>query len=373
MTVLGAERARRGYRAASSTLLGVLAVVLLSACGGGADGSDAAQTPSGIIDGSIGEWAWYDIPGATCANGTQTGIGVNQGPGDRIVIFMSPGSACLNETCSIGTPSQRKDGGFREPELQECVAGDCDGGMTFPTESIFSRTAETNPFRDATYVYISVCSGDYYVGDNEHVFPSWTATFKGARNQALFAAELAASFPDASRVILTGGSAGSVGAMLNYWQWVKAFPNTRVDLISDSFALVFTDGPEFRYELHNPQLPPACMTCASDYRTIYDFNASIAPSSRIAVIDSEDDWTLDAATGYRYTQGLEDLQPKLDGLANTKYFVANGNVHVLFRHPLDSALTDVQDADAGTHVLAEFLAKMQDDDASWESWTPLGN
>ena len=32
-----------------------------------------------------------------------------------------------------------------------------------------------------------------------------------------------------------------------------------------------------------------------------------------------------------------------------------------------------RDADAGTHVLAEFLAMMQDDDASWESWTPLGN
>lgn len=43
------------------------------------------------------------------------------------------------------------------------------------------------------------------------------------------------------------------------------------------------------------------------------------------------------------------------------------------RHPLDSTSTDVQDPDAGTHVLAEFLARMQEDDAVWESWTPLGN
>jgi hypothetical protein len=284
---------------------------------------------------------------------------------------MSPGSACLDESSSIGTPSQRKDGGFRAPELEACVAGDCDGGITFPTQSIFARASEANPFRDATYVFISVCSGDYYVGDGEHGFPSWTARFQGSRNQALFAAELATSFPEASRVIVTGGSAGSVGAMLNYWQWVRAFPDTRVDLIADSFALVFSDGPEFRYDLHRPQLPPACLACATDYRAIYAHNESLAAGARIAVLDTENNWTLDRVTG-RYTEGLQALQPMLDPLASTRYYVADGNVHVLLRHPLDSTLTDVADADAGPHVLADFLSRMQADAGpAWESWTCL--
>lgn len=340
--------------------------------GGAAGGGDeGGAPPQGIIDGPEGEWVYYEIPGAVCANGTPTGLGVNQGPSERIVVFMSPGSACLDENCSIGTSSMRKDGGFGAPELEACVAGDCDGGVTFPSDSIFDRASKLNPFRDATYVFISVCSGDYYIGDNVHAFEDWTATFQGSQNQALFAAELARSFPETSRVVLTGGSAGSVGAMLNYWQWIETFDGTRVDLVSDSFALVEVDGPEFRYDLHAPQLPPGCTTCADDYRTVYDFNSSIAPDSRIAVIDSENNWTLDLVAG-DYTEGLQALQPRLDLLPNTRYFVADGNVHVLFKHPLDSMQTDVEDVDAGTRTLGEFLWLMQLDDEDWESFTCLG-
>lgn len=354
-----------------------LGVSFLAACASPSEraatdpGSDGAPTGSGIIDGPIGEWVWYEIPGAICANGTPTGIGVNQGSGSRIVIYLSGGGTCTNESCTVGTPSMRQDGGFGAAQLQSCVAGSCDGSVTFPADSIFSRSAATNPFGDATYVFISNCAGDYYVGNNEHAFPGWTAHFQGSHNQTLFAAEVAASFPDASRVVLSGGSAGSVGAMLNYWQWVNAFAGTRVDLVSDSFALVFADGPEWRYALHNPQVPPGCTTCASDYRTVYDFNSSIAPSSRIAVLDSENNWTLDLTSGYQYTQGLQALQQRLNPIANLKYFVANGSTHILLQYPLDDAAIDVQTLTSGTHLLSEFLGKMQADDPAWQSLTPL--
>lgn len=347
-----------------------VACLLLVACGSSspstspADGrSDAA--PHGIIDGPVGAWRWYDIPGAICANGSQTGLGVNQGSGDQIVIYMSGGSACFDEGCAIGTPSMRKDGGFGAAELEACAAGDCEA--TFPAKSIFARSGPS-PFLDATHVFISNCAGDYYVGNGEHAFPGWTAQFHGQRNQALFAAELAASFPSASRIILTGGSAGSVGALFNYWQWVQAFPETRVDLVTDSLSMVLADRPEWRYALHTPQVPPACETCAADYRTIYDFNARIAhPSARIAVLDSEANLTLVLVEGSRYTQGLVDLQPRLDALANTKYFIASGNVHILMQYALDSTLTDVD----GTYDLATFLSAMQGDDPSWQSRSTL--
>ncbi len=326
--------------------------------------------PDGMIDGPVGLWTWYDIRGSMCANGTTTGIGVNQGSGSQVLIYMSGGSACVDEGCGAGNPSMRKNGGFRDEQLRACVDGLCDGGVTFPVTSIFNRTAVANPFADATYVFISSCSGDYYVGDGDHAFPSWTAQFRGSRNQALFAAEIAASFPDASRVILTGASGGSVGAMLNYWQWVDAFAGTRVDLVSDSFALVFADGPEWRYALHHARPPPGCPRCVSDYRSIYSFNAGLSPESRLAVLDSADNWTLDLVTGYRYTEGLRALQQSLSQIPNLRYHVADGSVHVLLKHPLDSVWVDVQNQ-SGTHTLADFLGKMQSDDPAWQSHSPL--
>ena len=351
-----------------------LTLACLTACGTPSNALDASpQSSNGLAAGAVGEWVWYDIPGATCANGSPTGLGVNRGAGSKVVIYMSGGSACLDEGCTIGTPSMRKNGGFGAAQLHACVAGNCDGTVTFPANSIFNRAAGASPFTDATYVFISNCSGDYYVGDNDHAFSSWTARFHGSRSQGLFASAVAASFPNASRVILTGGSAGAVGALLNYWQWMRAVPATRVDLVTDSFALVFADGPQWRYALHNPQVPPDCTTCAGDYRTVYDFNARIAPSSRIAVLDSENNFTLDLASGYRYTQGLKALQPRLDPLANTKYYVANGNVHILMQHALDSTAIDVQETSGAKHNLSEFLDKMQGNEASWQSYSCLSN
>lgn len=338
--------------------------------------SGGAETSAGedVVPFPIDEWSWHDVPGAICANGSATGIGVNQGTDDRLVIYMSGGSACLDAGCSIGTPSMRKDGGFGAAELELCVAGDCDGGVTFPSKSVFDRSSAVNPLADATYVFISNCAGDYYVGDNEHEFPGWTAQFHGWRNQGLFAAELAAIYPETSRIVLSGGSAGAVGAMLNYWRWVDAFLMTgaRVDLVSDSFAFVFEDGPEWRYALHNPQVPPGCATCASDYRTVYEHNAGLAPGSRIAVIDSEDNWTLDLATFYKYTGGLEALQPLLDGISNLRYYVASGDAHILMQHPLDSDEIDVERDGEEPRYLSEFLMAMQSDDPAWHSVSCLG-
>lgn len=335
--------------------------------------SPSPEASTNELDGPIGSWVWHDVPGTICANGTQTGLGVNRGTADRVVVYMSGGSACLDAQCSIGTPSMRKDGGFGAKELAACTDGTCDGANTFPVTSIFDRNAATNPFADATYVFVSNCSGDYYVGDNEHTFPSWTARFHGSRNQALFAARVATAFPTASRIVLTGGSAGSIGAMLNYWQWVGAFPRTRVDLVSDSLAFVFADGPEWRYELHRPTAPPGCATCTSDYRTIYAFNASLAAhGARIAMLDSENNWTLELTSGNRYTQGLEALQKTLAPLPNVRYFVANGNEHILLRHALDSMETDVTRPGEPSRTLGAFLTAMQTDAPAWKSASCLG-
>lgn len=333
--------------------------------GSGADAGDAR--PSGSLHGPTGEWAWHDVAGTICANGTPTGLGVNQGTGSEVVIYLEAGSTCIDAACTGASDSAKKDGGFGAKELADCVDGSC-GLSGFPATSIFDRNAALNPYRDATYVFISNCTGDYYSGSSDHEFSDWTAHFHGSENQAAFAAEVAASFSNASRVVLTGSSAGAAGAQLNYWRWVRAFPNTRVDLISDSFAFVFTDKPEWRYDLHNPQSPPGCTNCLTDYRSIYEYNSKLSPSSRIAMLDSEKDLTLQLVSGGAYTHGLQDLEAILAPLANVRYYIAEGSLHMLMSVPLDSDKSDIPAAGGNpARHLSDFIGAMHDDGAAWQS------
>ena len=66
-------------------MLRTLAIVALVACGSssGSPAVDGAMDGP-LIDGPIGEWRWYEVPGAICANGSPTGLGVNQGAGDQV-------------------------------------------------------------------------------------------------------------------------------------------------------------------------------------------------------------------------------------------------------------------------------------------------
>jgi hypothetical protein len=48
---------------------------------------------------------------------------------------------------------------------------------------------------------------------------------------AAYLKRIVPTFPDPSRVILSGSSAGGYGALANWWQTQQAFGDVRVDLI----------------------------------------------------------------------------------------------------------------------------------------------
>jgi hypothetical protein len=97
--------------------------------------------------------------------------------------------------------------------------------------------------------------------------------------------------------------------------------------------------------------------------------APIAPAdARLAVVDSENNTPLEVATNDMYTEGLDTLQTRLDGLPNTKYYIANGNAHVLLRYPMNSVLIDIETANS--QFLSDFLTDMQEA-ATWPSRTCL--
>src|SRR5689334_21969024 len=69
----------------------------------GVDGGGTANAP--VLSGPVGEWTWFDIPGAVCGYGQQTGIGVSVGTGSEVMIYLEGGGLCWDEvTCAASIP-----------------------------------------------------------------------------------------------------------------------------------------------------------------------------------------------------------------------------------------------------------------------------
>lgn len=386
--------------------LGGLASAALLACSSdprvAADAPDAGGTPAVVppADASVdapvtppssgfsapfGEWTWLDVPGSKCAQGSETGIGYKRGTGDKVFIFMQGGSLCVDADCKL-SPYYTKWTGYGSKEFYEALAqasGEYEGQSGIDVSLGFRDLNAVSPtFADASLVYIPYCSGDYFIGSADKDWGTWKAQYRGKSNVNLFLQAIAAGFPNATRFIISGGSAGSVGAMQNYHRAVSAFGGRRVDLVTDSYSMIGENIPQFVYPVTGPVLPPDCSACATDYRAIYDYDSSLAQKlgGRIAVLDSEGDWTLDWALFFQqqtdYTKGLKNLQGLLDGLPNTRYYIADGSNHVLLKSPLMSSDTDIKQHVKGslatdTHYVSEFLTRMQNDDPGWMSLSSL--
>ncbi|HYG66030.1 MAG TPA: hypothetical protein VD838_00175, partial [Anaeromyxobacteraceae bacterium] len=75
-------------------MLRPIAVPLLAlSLAGLACGDDDDET-----DGRLprGEWTFVAVEGAACADGTPTGVAVNPGPRDDVLVFLDGGGACLD-------------------------------------------------------------------------------------------------------------------------------------------------------------------------------------------------------------------------------------------------------------------------------------
>src|SRR5207253_2454278 len=109
------------------------------------------------------------------------------------------------------------------------------GGET-ASLTILLRLAK-NPFADANFVYVPYCTGDVHIGsatvDMDVNGTKKTTYFWGAKNLDMYLARLVPTFPQTTRVILTGISAGGYGAYLNVDRVRSAF-GVRVDVIDDS-------------------------------------------------------------------------------------------------------------------------------------------
>jgi hypothetical protein len=174
------------------------------------------------------------------------GIYVRYGTVSKLMIYLEGGGACMSPHFCDHNPANMNEvfpGGSLNGEsfLGSLVT---QAGLQAPyTDGIFDNTNAANPFQNWSQVYIPYCTGDAHFGTNdaavlpEGVDPLVKKTwhFVGYLNMQKFIGRIVPTFPDVDQVIMTGSSAGGLGAGLNYGMVQDAFGKIPVTLVDDSF------------------------------------------------------------------------------------------------------------------------------------------
>jgi hypothetical protein len=203
-------------------------------------GADAGMSaPSG--------WNFYNIDGAMCRDGSPVGIYIRYSPSStKLMIYLEGGGVCLSPHFCDHNPKNMNEV-FPGGSLNgESFAGSLttQAGLQAPyTDGIFDTTNPTNPFLNWNQVYIPYCTGDAHAGtitntlaDGVNPFQTDTWHFVGYNNMQKFIGRLVPTFgKKVDQVVMTGSSAGGLGAGLNYGMVQDAFGTVPVTLIDDSF------------------------------------------------------------------------------------------------------------------------------------------
>jgi hypothetical protein len=219
-------------------------------------------------------WNWYPIDGAVCRDGSPAGLFARLTSSDKLFVYLEGGGACSSlGFCNFNPPNVDTvlsgDGQTVLGSTLGVVAGRQQPGAfeLNQVNGIFDTNNGANPFKDWNGVYIPYCTGDVHFGTRENVsLPGVAAPqqFVGYLNMQKFAARIAPTFRDrVNRVVITGASAGSFGAALNFSMLQDAFGSVRVDALLDS-GVPFSD-----------QFMPICMQ--RRWREIWGYDASLPP------------------------------------------------------------------------------------------------
>lgn len=313
------------------------------------------------IEAPLGAWTWVDVPGARCANGRQTGFGVNLSDDPtQLLIFLQGGGACWDATTCVGPVSTSffVATGYGRTEFNLDV-------LRAPMLPL-QRWNPANPFRAMNAVYVPYCTGDVHAGTRvvryRGLLGEQDFYHVGARNLDLFLQRIAVTFPRVRRVWLVGDSAGGFGSALNMDRVQRALPWSRVDVLDDSGPPVQPAGDRWSQwrAQWGVEFPVGCTTCGDDIQSVADFLRDRYPDHRFGLISYSYDAIISTFMGLDGITFHNRLTSFTDHMGHTwtngRSFVIPGVLHVGLA--------------TSTPALQRWIQAMITDDPSWASVSP---
>jgi cysteine-rich repeat protein len=337
-----------------------------------------------------GQWSYVAFPNTTCADGSATGLFISPGSTD-LLFYMEGGDGCASYDDCVSDQSSP----FNAPESRNAFSGIAASQVQAVlnymndannwNESIFSRGDLTNVFKDFTFVYTMDCTEDFYAGDAVQTYTSGSKTLtvnhKGHANTVAFLQGLAATWPNPTRLVIAGSSAGAFGAVLNYDTFKLFWPTPKTYLISDSFPqLSGVDMPyaaTHTWNLWNlaEAVGDVCPDCESDLSAIYTALYRWYPNDRKALVSHLIDPTIEGAYGLsdaNFSAALRNTATTLLEPDRWKWDYLQASGHMFLSGTLGfarCAACTPATTSAGV-VLKDFIKAQIDDEPSWSSVMP---
>mgnify|MGYP001039808188 FL=1 len=214
-----------------------VAVLLLGACAGTDDATDADETTAtatvatdettdDAADDEPAEVTWEAVsPGGDCqcADGSEYRYWVSEGDPTRVAFFLQGGGACFTaETCAF-------EGGGTTYKVTVTDADDPSDGS-----GLLDLTDGRNPLEGWSMVYVPYCTGDVHLGDATTEYSDeLTVQHKGAVNATAALDDLTDRFPDAAEVLVAGESAGSIATPYYAGLAHDRLPDAEITVLAD--------------------------------------------------------------------------------------------------------------------------------------------
>lgn len=309
---------------ATSVLLGLAGV----ACG--VEAAPAQQPDQ--VSAAVEEWQVVAPGGTTtCAFETPFRFFFHEGPDPTLLlVYFQGGGACWNWVSCSGM----FDTSVSDTELKE-------------VRGIFDFNRQNNPFKDASVLFIPYCTGDVHIGDASvrHGDESWDAApveHRGWRNVSSVVEWARHEVQAPQRLIVSGASAGSYGAVFHAPRFARLFPGAALSVIGDSGVPLLADYGNVldtwgatkvvRAEWGSTLEGTDSVTLIAAHERI----ARLHPDAAIAQITSGDDaiqraFYLISGSGEAKRATFELLETLEERLPQFRTFVVRGSDHGLMR------------------------------------------
>lgn len=189
-------------------------VVLVIAAACGSDPPPGVEIKNPPRD-AYETWQKIEPPGIVCGNNSQYKLWASfSAHSDNLVVVFEPGGACWDYDSCTGA------NGIRGAANPDGLSDDHIALAPF-ISPFLSRFDETNPARDWNMVYVPYCTGDVHTGATVATYQSPDDPAIEFHHEGHAAVEqvvqwIDGQFTSVPKLLVTGCSAGGVGALANY-------------------------------------------------------------------------------------------------------------------------------------------------------------